>query len=95
VKGALHVGGAHGSTLLVRVEDVVLHGAERTLAEHGRPLTGRSTVDMQIAVQLFSATRPPILRPKGTDYSQIERRQLIRWVLHHGSERRSKAFLVR
>jgi hypothetical protein len=47
-------------------------GMARTLAEHGRPLMGRSTVEAQIAVQLFGATKPLILRWKGRDHSQID-----------------------
>jgi hypothetical protein len=70
-------------------------GAARTLAEHGRPLMGRSTVEAQIAVQLFGATKPPILRWKGRDHSQIERGTLVCGVLNYGNGRRSKALLVR
>jgi hypothetical protein len=58
-------------------------------------LIGRSTVETQIAVQLFHATRPPILRWKGRDHSQVERGKLVCGVLDYGNERRSKAFLVR
>jgi hypothetical protein len=71
------------------------YGAKRTLAKHGRPLMGRSTVETQIAVQLFRATRPPILRWKGRDHSQIAHGQLVCGVVDYGKEGRSKAFLVR
>jgi len=67
----------------LRLSDV---GTARTLGEHGRPLMGRSTVEAQIAVQLFGAARPPILRWKER---QIERGKLVCGVPDYGNERRS------
>jgi hypothetical protein len=47
------------------------------------------------AVQPFNATRPPNLRLRGRDHSQIERGALVCELPRYGKEQRSRAFLVR